>query len=87
MSHVDREGAVQEDTMRRFGDIIVANARASGKDAYAFTVYVIVDPAVVRQSQGHGDHRTPQDVVADEIESNLDSVPYVDHVVIRRRPI
>jgi hypothetical protein len=71
--------------MPSLGDIILANAKAVGYDAYVFKVYVVVDPAVVKQSQGPADARSPEDVVADEIESNLDSVPYVKRVVVRRR--
>jgi hypothetical protein len=48
-----------------------------------FLIYVDVDPTVVAWSQDRADDRTPLEVVSDEIESNLHSVPYVKSTSIK----
>lgn len=54
------------------------------KEELTFTVHVTVDPRVVVLAQDRSDNRSPAEVVADEIESNLDSVPYVKDVSVRQ---
>jgi hypothetical protein len=71
--------------MNSLGDLIARNARAAGKEPLAFTVYVSVDPEAVRASQHKSDPRPVHEVVADEIESNLESLDYVDQAVVRKR--
>ena len=71
--------------MRSLGDIIRSNARKAGKDALAYTVYVIVDPVAVRDSVEPGDERAVEQIVADEIDSNLAGLDYVDDVKVRRK--
>ena len=48
------------------------------------TVRVTYDPVSIRLSQLSGDDRTPIEVVSDEVESNLDSVPYVRRVDVQK---
>ena len=70
--------------MRERRDIIPANARAAGQGLVALTVYVVVDLDSVTSSRAAGDGRSVAQVVADEIRSNLESVDYVDQVLVRR---
>jgi len=70
--------------MRGRRDIIRANARAAGQGLVACTVYVVVDLDAVTSSRAAGDNRSVAQVVADEIRSNLESVNYVDQVLVRR---
>lgn len=49
-----------------------------------FVVEVIVEPHIITWSQDRKDDRTPLEVVSDEIESNLDSVPYVRSVSVKQ---
>jgi hypothetical protein len=51
---------------------------------YTFTVSVAIEPSVLVLSQDGADDRTPIEVVSDEIESNLDSVPYVRSVQVHK---
>ena len=48
-----------------------------------FIVHVTVEPATIALSQDGTDDRSPLEVVSDEIESNLASVPYVKYVSIK----
>lgn len=65
-------------------DVGPPDDRGASCSAYAYIVYVIVDLAAVGQSRSPEDRRTPDDVVGDEIEANLDSVSYVRRAVVRR---
>jgi hypothetical protein len=49
-----------------------------------FVVEVVVEPHVIAWSQDRADDRTPLEVVSDEIESNLHSVPYVRFVHVQQ---
>lgn len=69
--------------MNGLGEIIVMNARAGGKLPLVFTVYVVVDPAGLQSAQAPGDTNSPDDVVSDEIASNLASLDYVELVAVR----
>lgn len=73
--------------MNGLGDIIAQNARKAGKEALAFSVYIVVDPSAVRDSVEDTDQRSVEQIVADEIESNLTSLDYVEQVVVRKKPI
>lgn len=73
--------------MRSLGDIIADNARAEGHIALAFMVYVVIDPTAVADSVPHADRTLAEAVVENEITSNLESVPYVVSVNVRRRTI
>lgn len=76
--------------MNGLGHIIATNARAAGKEALAFTVYVIVDPAKMREYAGVADTQafTTEDmvgIVSDEIEAHLDSNSWVESSTVRRK--
>jgi tagatose-1,6-bisphosphate aldolase len=71
--------------MKGLGQIIAENARAAGKEALAFTVYVTVDPIAIANTLYKWDDRSPEQVVADEIASNLESVHYVESITVRRK--
>lgn len=73
--------------MKGLGEIIADNARAEGHMALAFLVYVVIDPSTVAESVPRADLDLAEAVVADEITSNLESVPYVQSVNVRRRTI
>lgn len=73
--------------MKGLGEIIADNARAEGHIALAFLVYIVIDPTIVADSVPRGDRVLAETVVADEITSNLESVPYVVSVNVRRRTI
>ncbi len=71
--------------MKGLGPIIADNARADGKLALAFTVYVVVDPTIVAESIPRMDDSPIETVVRDEIASSLESVSYVESVTVKRR--
>jgi Ni,Fe-hydrogenase III component G len=65
-------------------DIVAANAAKNGKQALMFTVYVSVDPEVIKELLEEPDPDLAQ-VVGGEIQSNLESVAYVDQVIVRQK--
>lgn len=73
--------------MKGLGEIIADNARAEGNMALAFMVYVVVDPTEISESIPRADRVLAEAVVDEEITSNLESVPYVVSVNVRRRTI
>lgn len=73
--------------MKGLGEIIADNARGEGHIALAFMVYVVIDPTTVAESNPRADRVLAEAVVANEITSNLESVPYVQSVNVRRRTI
>lgn len=73
--------------MKGLGEIIADNARAEGNIALAFMVYVVVDPTRISESIPRADRIVAEAVVDEEITSNLESVPYVVSVNVRRRTI
>ena len=73
--------------MRGLGEIIAQNARTANREPLAFTVYVVVDPQAVRDSVESTDMRSVEQIVADEIDSNLASLDYAERVVVRRKTI
>jgi hypothetical protein len=69
------------------GEIIARNARAAGKEPLAFTLHIVVDPKAVRETVDDADGRSIEQIVSDEIESSLDSLDYVESVVVRKKTI
>lgn len=63
--------------MNGLGEIIAANAIKRGNRAFSYTVHVEVKP----QPEG-----MIEDILRDEIASNLESLPYVMAVVVRQKP-
>jgi hypothetical protein len=55
-------------------------------ETMVFVVRVAVDQNVIALSQDRTDDRTPLEVVSDEIESNLQSVPYVKTASVQQVP-
>ena len=53
-----------------------------GETRFVFRVAVLVKRAAVRECQDQDDRRPAASVVADEIKSNLESVPYVNAVSV-----
>ena len=53
------------------------------QEVLAFTVHVTVSLTALKHAQAPDDCRSPEMVVADEIVSNLESVPYVESVTVR----
>ena len=78
--------------MNSLGQIIAMNAHAAGKVALAFTVYVTVDPKRLREYAEVAAHEPLDldemaDIVAAEIESNLDGNDWVESSSVRPKKI
>jgi hypothetical protein len=68
--------------MNGLGELMQRNARAAGLEAVTVTVRVIVDPKKLDPPLEDGD--TIHMAVADEIASNLESLPWVDSYDVRQ---
>ena len=68
-------------------EIMAETARAEGKLALVFTVYLVIDPKAISQCDEYRDERAMAAVVRNEIASNLESVRYVHSIRVRRRRI
>jgi hypothetical protein len=71
--------------MKGLREIIRDNARAGGREGYSFVVHIDADPASVREFYGARPDADAGALLAGELETWLESLPYVNRYAVRRR--
>ena len=66
-------------------DIIQAEARRTNGVHVKVTVDVILDPEELKNAPAYKEGMTAEQLILDEIQSNLESVDYVRHVKTSKR--